>query len=95
MVETARGIHGAIRRDAVRLGDDVVFLAVARSGVDRAGSLFERHVIAQDAERIAFKKGMAEDRSVQFAPLKWASRGRLLPAASLAPSPLANSSATM
>ena len=40
---------------------DVIFLAVSGSGVNRAGALLERHVIAQDAERIALEKRMPED----------------------------------
>ena len=50
-IEAAGGIDGAIDGDAVLLADDVIFLAVAGSGVDGAGALFERDVIAEDAER--------------------------------------------
>ena len=57
---------GQIRRDAVLLPDRVVFLAVPRSGVDRAGALFQRHVVGQDAERIALQERMAEDRAFQL-----------------------------
>ena len=48
------------------LADDVVFLAVAGRGVDRAGALLQRDVVGQDAERIALEKRMAEDRAFQL-----------------------------
>ena len=63
--------------------DDVVFLAVTGRGVDCAGSLLQRHVIAQDAERITLQKRMAENRSVQFRALEMGQPLRLLPSASL------------
>ena len=65
MIEAARGIHRAIGFDAVLAADDVVFLAVSGGGVDRAGALFQRDVIGQDAERIAFQKRMMEDRAFE------------------------------
>ena len=39
---------------------------MAGSGVDRAGALFERDVIGQDAERIALEERMAEDGAFQL-----------------------------
>ena len=51
--EAAGGIHRAIDLEAVLHADDVIFLAVSGRGVDRAGALLQRDVIAQDAERIA------------------------------------------
>ena len=59
--DTAGGIDRAVDRKAVALADDEVFLAMAGRRVDRAGALLERDVIAQDAERIAVEKRMAED----------------------------------
>jgi hypothetical protein len=50
--------------------DDVIFLAVAGRGVDRAGALLQRDVIGQDAERIALQKRMAEDGAFQREPGK-------------------------
>ena len=47
--------------------DDVVFLTVAGSRVHRAGALFERDVIAQDAERIAFEERDAGRRCLPAA----------------------------
>ena len=61
VIEAAGGIDRAVGLDAVLPADDVVFLAVAGGGVDGAGALFERDVVGQDAEGIAFQKGMAED----------------------------------
>ena len=73
---------GTVHRKPVFHADDVVFLPVAGSGVNRAGSLFERHVIAQDAERIALQKRMTEDRCLpSFAPGKLAITFGDLPAA--------------
>jgi hypothetical protein len=71
--EAARGVHRAVDFDAVLPADDVIFLAVSGRGVDRAGALFERDVIGQDAERIALQKRMAEDRAFELAPGKRAS----------------------
>jgi hypothetical protein len=65
--EAARGVHRAIDFDAVLPADHVIFLAVPGRGVDRAGALFERDVIGQDAERIALQKRMAEDRRFELA----------------------------
>ena len=81
MEEAAGGIHGTVGRDAVLLADDVIFLAVAGRGVDRAGALFERHVVGQDAERIAFEERMAEDRAFQPCAGKARRALRLCPAA--------------
>ena len=39
---------------------------MAGRGVDRAGALFERDVIAEDAERIAIEKRMAEDGAFEL-----------------------------
>ena len=39
--------------------DFVVFLAVARRGVHRAGPCFQGHMVAQDHEGIAVDEGMA------------------------------------
>ena len=54
----------------VRQTDLVVLLAVSRSRVDRAGALFERDVVAQDADRRSFQEGMFEKRSVEARPLE-------------------------
>ena len=70
VIEAAGGIHRAVDFDAVLPADDVVFLAVAGSGVDGAGALFERDVIGQDAERIALEEGVAEDGVLEAAPGK-------------------------
>ena len=56
VIEAAGGIHRAIGLDAILAADDVIFLAVSGSGVDRAGALLERDVIGQDAERIALQE---------------------------------------
>ncbi len=61
VIEAAGGIDGAECGDAVLAADDVVLLAVAGGGVDRAGALLEGDVIGEDAERIAIEEGMAED----------------------------------
>ena len=54
---------------------DVVLLAVAGSGVDGAGALLQRHVIGQNAQRIALEKRMAEDRAFEPRALEtWRAR---------------------
>ena len=63
--EAAGGVDRTVGLDAVLPADDVVFLAVPGSGVDRAGALLERDVIAENADRIAFQERMAEDGALQ------------------------------
>ncbi len=58
--EAPGGIHRAIDRQPVLHADDVIFLAVAGRRMNRAGALFQRHVIAEDPERIAVDEGMPE-----------------------------------
>ena len=64
--DAASGINRAIDRQAVALADDEIFLAVAGRGMDCAGALFESDVIADEAERIAIEKGMAEDDAIEL-----------------------------
>ena len=59
--EAAGAVDGAIHRESVLDADHVVFLTVAGSGVHCAGALFERYVLAQHADGIAFEKRMTED----------------------------------
>ena len=76
--ESARMVDRTINRQAVALADDEIFLAVSRSSVYRAGALFKRDVIAEDAERLplhkrmlkhgAFKLGAGEARKHGFLP---------------------------
>ena len=61
MKEAAGGVDRTVGLDAVMAAGDVVFLAVTGRGVDGAGALFERHIVGQDAERIALEKRMAEN----------------------------------
>ena len=61
-----RGVDRAIDGMPYCMPDDVVFLAVAGRRVNRAGALFERDVIGQDADGIALQKGMAENRAFQL-----------------------------
>ncbi len=74
--ESARRIHRTKRRDAVLLPDGVVFLSVSGRGVHRPGALFQRHVVGQDAHRIALEKRMAEHRA--FDPRALKRRDRLV-----------------
>lgn len=48
MEEPALGVDGTVGGDAVLLRDEIILQAVPRSGVDRAGPLFERDVLGQD-----------------------------------------------
>ena len=50
MEEAAAGVDGAVDGQAVLHAGDVVFLAVAGGGVDRAGALLERDVVLDNAE---------------------------------------------
>src|SRR5215472_9170550 len=65
MKDFTGGIHGAINRKPVSSADLEVFGAVTGCSMDRAGSLVERHVLGENTERIAFEKGVAEDRSLE------------------------------
>ncbi len=47
--ETARGIDRTVNRQAVLHSHHVVFLTMARGGVDGAGSLLQRDVISHHA----------------------------------------------
>ena len=49
--ESPRAIYRAVDRKSVSLSNYVIFLSVARGGVDRAGALFERHVVRQQKSR--------------------------------------------
>ena len=64
--EPAGGIDRAIDRQAVLHADDIVFLAMAGSGVDGAGSLLQRDVIGDHAERSAIDERMPENGLVEF-----------------------------
>src|SRR5579872_4959247 len=70
MKEPPRCIHRAIGRDPVLLTDDVVLLPMPRSRVYRAGALLQRHMVAEDSERVALQKGMPEDRGCERRTLK-------------------------
>ena len=87
-------IDRTIHRQAVALADDVIFLPVARSRVDRAGSLFERDMIAQDAEGVAIEKRMPEHGVFELAPWNCASTA-FVPAARFAAVRRAGPSATI
>ena len=65
--EPPRRIHRAKRRDAVLPPDGVVFLAVSRRRMDRARALFQRHVVGQNAQRIALQERMVEHRAFERA----------------------------
>ena len=91
---SGRRIHRAIDRDAVALADHVVFLAVAGSGVDGAGALFQRDVVGQNAERIALQKRMPEDGAFQ-SRRRESARARSCPSRALRARASSRPSATM
>ncbi len=66
VIEAAGGIHRAVDLDAVLAADYVIFLPVPGSGMDRAGALFQRDVIGQNAERIALEERVVEDRAFEL-----------------------------
>ena len=75
--------------------DDVVFLAVAGSGVDRAGALLQRDVIGQDAERVPLEERMPEDRAFQLRALERREHLRIHPSPTLSAVACSRSRATM
>ena len=79
--EPPRGVHRAIHRQPVLHADDVILLAMPRCGMDRAGALFQRHVVAQNAHRITVHERMPENGPSSLLPWKRASTRRLAPAA--------------
>src|SRR6266852_7601832 len=66
MEDSPGGVDGAINGKPVFGADLKVLRAMSGSGVDRAGALFERHVLGENTERIAIEKRVAEDRSFEF-----------------------------
>jgi len=65
--EKAAGrIDRAIDRQAVLLADHVILLAMAGGGMDGAGALLERYVIAENTNRSAVDEGMAESCAFEF-----------------------------
>ena len=64
--EAAGGIDGAVDRQTVLHADDVIFLAVARGGVDGAGALLERDVVGHHAERRAVDERVTVGGAVEL-----------------------------
>ena len=70
VIEAPGRIDRAIDGQPVLDADFEILLTVAGSGVDRAGALLQRDVIAENAERIAIQKRMPEDRAFELRPWK-------------------------
>jgi hypothetical protein len=64
--ETSPVINRSVRRQAVARADDVVVMSVARRGVHRARAGIERHVIADDDERVAIDPRMPRGHALEL-----------------------------
>src|SRR5579863_9112871 len=61
VIELSGCIHRAVNRQPVLHADFKIFLAMARSGMNRARSLLERNVVGENTKRIAIEKWMAKN----------------------------------
>src|SRR5438270_5514331 len=80
MKELSGAVHRAVDRNAILASYFEILLAVAGRSMYGPRTLLERHVIGQNAERVAIEKWMAENGAFQLVTSERRDDLRLAPA---------------